>query len=176
MGERGPIPKRSDERERRNKPENSGGVAITKGQGYFDFDIPEPAEHWLDQTVDMYEAFYDSGESYWFQLTDWHTLWMLCEQIDRELRPQFVGMGNVWNETAGEMETKPIKMKVPMKGASLAALLKGLGSLGATEGDRRRMQMELQREETGLTPDQEAEQHVVDARARFGRGGSVAAG
>jgi hypothetical protein len=63
---------------------------------------------------------------------------VLAEALDRELSPQpfVVGQGEF---ATVEMHTLPIK------GASLTSLLKGMTSLMVAEGDRRRLSIELER-------------------------------
>jgi hypothetical protein len=39
-----------------------------------------------------------------------------------------------------------VRANLPMKGASMAAYLKGFAALGMTEGDRRRMGIEIHRD------------------------------
>lgn len=178
-GSRGPIGKRSDERVRRNKPENEGRPAVVKGQGIYDFEIPKPPlddngdPAWHPTAILVYESFAASGQSYWAQRSDWALLYLVCEDISRELNPQFVGLADRWSREAQAIVSVPVKMKLAIKGASLGSILKALGSLGMTEGDRRRMNMELQRGSAQLSPEELAAQNVADIRAHASRGSKL---
>ena len=175
---RGPMPKRSEERRRRNKPENEGDLPLTRTPGNFDSEAPEHPgvfhakdnpTGWHPIAIQLYESLEESGQSQWFQPSDWATAFLLCESVSRDLLPQFVGMQDRFNREAGQMEHIPVKMKLPLKGASIAGYLKGMGELGYTEGARRRMRMELTRgDDEGLTPEQQALATVTDMRNRFG--------
>lgn len=176
-GSRGPIGKRSDERVRRNKPENEGRPAVEKPEGNFAYDPPpipvnekgEPT--WHPIAVMAYEAFAASGQSYWAQLTDWAVLYALCEQISREYKPKFVGFVDRVDPGSGRIIQKPYLISSPMNAASLGNIMKTLGSLGFTEGDRRRINMELQRPaDEQRSPEEVAADNVVSIRAHLERG------
>lgn len=135
---RGPMPQRSDERRRANEPEGpftkvdeveaaSVGIDI-------DPDIPAAGEHWEDGVVAFYEALRVSPGVIFMYAADWHMAWNLCEQWDMNLKPQFVGM-----ETDADGSTRAIMEIVPMKGATLTALLQGFRAFGVSEEARRRM-------------------------------------
>lgn len=177
-GTRGPVSKRPEERRRRNKPENEGRAPETPSQGYWNFEVPEPpfddegVYTWHPLVVDLYFSIQQSGQSEWYQLSDWMALQIACESMSRDLDPQFVGMQTRWNREAQDMETVPTKMRLPLKGANLGAYLKLFGALGVTEGDRRRMGIMLQRAAGPVeTPEEKAKSVVTDARERF-RGGA----
>lgn len=167
MGTRGPVGKRSDERIRRNTPESKGQLPIAKGEGNYEYDRPEPDEDWHPIALMLWEGLEDSGMSEFYQLSDWAAAYLLCENLSRELKPQFVGFQDRWNLDADQMEHLPTRMTIPLKGGNLSAMLKMFATLGITEGDRRRMMIELSRE-VQVDPDAAADSSVVDARARFG--------
>lgn len=129
MGERGPVPKRSDQRRRRNKTEP---VAKSKGSG----SKPPPTNsHWHPVARRWFQSLKKSGQSRFYEESDWATAYLLAEAISRELKPQPIG-----NTEDGEV----VYASLPPKGASLAAWLKAMSSLLVTEGDRRRARLELQ--------------------------------
>lgn len=135
-GAGGPVPKRSSQRRRRNKdsvPEKASGAAEVV--------VPAADPKWHPAAAALYEALPASGQSRFYQPSDWAVAWLMAESISRDLKPQFVGV----NETTGEVIMKAI----PMKGASLAAYLKAMTALLVTEGDRRRARLELERDRTG---------------------------
>jgi len=136
MGERGPTPKRSHQRRRRNKPE--GGGDITTAEGAAKVEVPEADPAWHPVAVRWFESLADSGQSAFYEPSDWALAFVLAESISRELQPQPVVIGK-GDDARVEM------FAMPPKGASLAAWLKGMTALMVSEGDRRRMRIELSR-------------------------------
>lgn len=149
MGARGPVPNRSDERRRTNKPE--GG--ITAAPGALVVEIPEPSEDWHPVARRLYESLKASGQSRFYEPSDWATAYLIAESISLDLKPQFVGFAQT-----SSVSTEAEFAVIPLKGASLSAYLKALGNLLATEGDRRRASVELQR---GLQVDEDEDASVV---------------
>ena len=132
-GAGGPPPKRASERRRRNKPD----FPITTAPGAPHVEVPEPDPDWHPVARRWYESLAASGQSQFYEPSDWATAYLLAESISRDLKPQVVGLHP---ETG-----KPVRAAIPMKGASLAAYLRGMTSLMVTEGDRRRARLELER-------------------------------
>lgn len=140
-GAGGPVPKRANERRRRNKSSQpTDSVEITG-----EVEIPEPDEDWHPIARRWFEALASSGQSSFYEPSDWATAALIAESMSRDLNPQVVGV----TET-GEV----VKDVIPLKGASLSAYLKAMTALLITEGDRRRARMEIERnaEEPELTP------------------------
>lgn len=133
MGERGPIPKRSEERRRQNKPEKPIDTVPTTGR----VRAPAADKEWHPIAKRLYASLKKSGQSKFFEPSDWATAHLICESLSRDLRPQVVGIA----EKTGEA----VEATIPLKGASLAAYLKAFAALGMTEGDRRRMGIEVKR-------------------------------
>lgn len=145
----GPAPKRKDERERRNTPET--GEAILLGPDDFDalpFDVetlvtPPPAgEKWEPAALAFYEATLRDPARIWMGPADWAAHWIVCENLSRELAPQYVAtiddpQGNL------EAEDRVIRERVPMKGASLTAYLKWMGMIGIGESSRLALRREV---------------------------------
>lgn len=132
MGARGPAPKRSTQRRRTNKestPETSAGAATVA--------IPKPSTNWHRAALAWYRSLEDSGQSKFYEPSDWAVAWLIAESMSRDLKPQVVGVS--------ELTGKPVRAQIPMKGASLAAYLKAMTALMVTEGDRRRARLELER-------------------------------
>lgn len=140
MARSGPIPKRSEARTRRNK-EGEDGIALKKGLA-LPYHWPEPDEDWHPWVVDFYGSFKESGMQAYYQTTDVAALQLACRLINREV----VSKG------------RPSAM-------FLAECLKMVDGLGITEGERRRIKIELD------TPTvQDVDQRAVDlaaARARL---------
>lgn len=132
MGERGPVPKRASQRRRRNKdsePETVEAPVMPVG-------APPVKKSWHPVARQWYEALASSGQATFYEASDWATAYLIAEAIDRELKPQVVGTTD---------QGKVIKASLPPKGASLSAWLKAMSSLLVTEGDRRRVQLEVER-------------------------------
>lgn len=142
MGTRGPVPNRSEERRRRNKPEIET-VKVDLSQINDEVEIPEAPEHWHPTATQWYESLAKSGQAKFYEPSDWSTAFVLAEALSRELQPQPVVVPGA-NGEPGFVEMH----KLPIKGASISALLKGFSALMVTEGDRRRLQVELERDRT----------------------------
>jgi hypothetical protein len=77
----------------------------------------------------------------------------------RDLNPQVVGITD-----SGKVVTSVI----PLKGASLSAYLRAMNVLLVTEGDRRRLQVELERPEARDANEERAQATVTNIRQRLG--------
>lgn len=159
MGTRGPVPKRSDQRRRNNKPV----LEIAKAPGSrAAWVIPAADPKWHPIARSFYEALQVSGQAKFFEPSDWAAAFLITESMSRDLMPQAIGIA----EKTGEV----MEAVIPLKGASLAAYLRGFSVLLVTEGDRRRLSVELQRS-PGPDPDkQRATGTVVDLRRRLAGG------
>lgn len=146
-GAGGPVPKRSDQRRRRNKQPEPDRAPAREAV------VPEPGEKWHPIAVSWFESLKVSGQSVFYEQSDWATAYLLAESISRDLKPQVVGV----NDETGE----PVLATIPMKGASLAAYLKAMSVLLVTEGDRRRAGVELERP-TVDEPEQPATVSALD--------------
>lgn len=179
----GPPPKKDKERRRRNKTTESegslshipatvvnvdellaGDVEIPDPPTYFDDckdscaadcdkHTGEERQSWHPIALQMYHSVVRSGQVIWMEPSDWSALYLMCESISRDLKPQVVGI----NEESGE----PIFATIPLKGASLNAYLKAMGSLMMLEGDRRKLRIELERQRR-LDAAAEGDNKVVD--------------
>ncbi|WP_018503071.1 phage terminase small subunit [Parafrankia discariae] len=134
-GRGGPVPKRQAQRRRANKPEVEVRSAPAAPAGKAQ--PPAAARDWHPIARRWYKALAESGQSVYYEPSDWATAYLLAEVISRELQPQIVGR----DEETG----KPLTATMPVKGASLAAWLKAMTGLMVTEGERRRARVELTR-------------------------------
>lgn len=130
MGERGRAPKRSTKRHGHRANDD---VPATAPGG--PSEQPPPRSGWPKLVKDFYLALGRSGESQWYQASDWAAAQILCEAMARELRPRIVG----YTENG-----KPIRRQTPPTAAALSAWFKAMASLMVTEADRRRMHLELE--------------------------------
>jgi hypothetical protein len=121
-------------------------------------------EDWHEVARIWYESLAESGQRLEYQPSDWAVAYVLAESMSRDLFPQVIGITE-----EGEIK----RAAIPLKGASLAAYLKGFTALGATVGDRKRMGMELERgSNKGKGKDEPTGDGVVLNRAEmFQKGG-----
>lgn len=155
----GPMPKRSDERRRRN----TDGIETIKvdvdslvGQ---DVEIPLPptklvdikdendeptgeqeeVAQWHPVALDAYWSLARSGQVIFMEPSDWATAYALCEMLSRELKPKPMLVTDADGATSIDWVYQPVN------GSVMNAFLKGWASLMATEGDRRKLRIELER-------------------------------
>ncbi|WP_257162376.1 phage terminase small subunit [Corynebacterium cystitidis] len=115
----GPPPKRSDQRRRRNKP--ADGQTVSKAVGASRVKAPNVKPKWHPLMKDWYRSLKESGQSQFYQPSDWRTAQLICHIMSEALN--------------GE---EPIK-------ASLLAQFNSVATdLMTTEGARRRLRLELQ--------------------------------
>ena len=129
MGARGPIGERESNlarpRERKGSDEQAAKRGLLK-------DIAldwQPDAEWTDFTLNVWKSASASGMADFYQDTDYAELWFICQELNRYSEPRT-------NTTTGELYYKQSPEMVK-------ALLTGLSNLGFTEGDRRRIRVEL---------------------------------
>lgn len=122
MGVYGPIPKRSEERIRRNKPD----VPIEKLPIWGTVEVPELG---LDEphqlVVDLYRGMSESAQSKYFEPSDWHYARLALHFTDKLLK-----------------SPRPSPQM-------LASVTSMLTELLVSEGARRRVRIEVERSESG---------------------------
>lgn len=151
----GPVPKRAAARRRRNKPEVPTDTAEAGGE----FVPPRANSKWHPVAKAWFNSLAGSGQSRFYEPSDWALALLIGESISRDLKPQFVAVTK---------DGDVVKEALPIKGASLAAYLKAMTALLATEGDRRRLRLEL--EQKGATPGEREDPKVKrmsEYRGRF---------
>lgn len=171
----GPVPKRSDERRRRNAPASGPPVkvdleqvAAAEEEGSLPWliaqpiEVPEPMEKWNPIAREIWDSFSRSGQALFWEPSDWAIAKLICESISRDLEPQFVGV----TQGSEGMPGEPIYERIPLKGASLAAYLKSFGQLMATEGERRRLSIELERTRLQATSGGDGDAKVIKIKDR----------
>lgn len=122
MGGIGPVPKRSDERIRRNKPDRPIEKVTSIGVvGIPDLGLDDPHE----VTVGLYQALLDSAQSRYFEPSDWAYARFCLHFAD-----------------------KLIKQPRP-SGQVLATVHSMLSDLLVSEGSRRRFRIEIERADEG---------------------------
>lgn len=142
MGARGPVGKRSDERHgHRTQAEQAG---VTKAAGAAPCEAPPPRDTWHSTARDWYLSLAASGQSAFYEPSDWATARYIAEAMSLNLE------------------------QGKFSAILFSAVLSGASSLLATEGDRRRLKLELERAPAEPDPAQEtAVSNIADARARL---------
>jgi hypothetical protein len=168
----GPVPKRSDGKVRHVKAQDMPlKVDAVESQNPYDAPLNENGTpRWEPEVMLVFESFAKSGQSQFYEPSDWAQVHILMEALDRELKPQFVGM-----QTLPDGSNRPMTKKVPIKGATLNAIRSWMAALLASEGDRRRIQLELERANrvgpTAASNISEGQAKVLDLKARLSGGG-----
>lgn len=117
MGTRGPVPKRDDERKRTNERE----MPTTRATGAEDVKQPRGDGDWHPIVKKLWKAMGESGQTQFYEPSDWAMAYSLMEDMSHYKRDQRRSPG------------------------MLQVILSGLSNLLVTEGDRRRVQIELSR-------------------------------
>lgn len=114
----GPVPVRSDQRRRRNKP---AGGSVTKAKAAPLPPVPAADESWHPLAAEWFEALGKSGQARFYEPSDW-------------------AMAKVWATVLSrQLEASRISAQM------IAAWSAGATELLTTEGARRRARVELER-------------------------------
>ena len=132
----GPVPKRSDQRRRRNK---SDGPELVKAPGGETPDVPPADENWHPIAARWYASLAESGQSAFYEASDWALAVYLAEAMDRNLK-------------SGRFSAQ-----------LLQTVLSGMTDLLTTEGARRRARLELERKNGGEDPREAARVTLMDS-------------
>jgi hypothetical protein len=118
MATTGPVPKRADQRRRRNKPDTALRSVKVSGA----VDVPDPDEDWHPIAHAWYVSLAESGQSRFYEPSDWAQARLWAEILSRQLLSGRISaqMMATWSSAATELLT--------------------------TEGARRRARMEIERD------------------------------
>lgn len=120
-GSGGPVPKRSEDKAgHRTKAELN---QITKANGAAEVEVPKPRRDWHPITKAWYKSLAESGQSQFYEPSDWWTAQYVAEAMSRSLKSQN-GL---------------------ISGQLFQAIMSASTELMVTEGARRRLRVELQR-------------------------------
>jgi hypothetical protein len=117
MGARGPVPKRSTERRRRNKEAKPEQVQPLVAS----VDAPPANPVWHVIARDWYASLIDSGQSQFFEPSDWQAARYVAEIMSRNLKQK------------------------KFSSVLFAAVWSAMSDLLTTEAARRRARMEIER-------------------------------
>jgi len=134
VGSRGPVPKHSTQRRRRNQTEGPIESVTVPGQVA---QQPEADPSWHPIAADWYRSLETSGQSVFYQPSDWQTARYVAEAMSRNLE-------------SGRFSAQ-----------LFAAVMSATSNLLTTEGDRRRLRIELERG-TATDADEDAAVAALD--------------
>ncbi|QPB09761.1 hypothetical protein CPT_Shaeky_090 [Streptomyces phage Shaeky] len=137
MGTRGPVPKRDDQRRRRNSPEVETATAPSANPD--GASAPEPLDDWHPIARRWYESLVNSGQSFFFEPSDWAQAAYVAEAMSRNL--------NQGQRLSGQL---------------FAAVISAASDLLTTEGSRRRLRIELSKAEAA-----EVDSGIADLMAAY---------
>lgn len=137
----GPVPKRSDQRRRRNTPE---GPPLVKGAAGESPDIPDAHDGWHPIAHDWFESLKVSGQAQYYEASDWATAVYVAEAMSRNL-------------ASGKFSAQLFQ-----------SVSSAMTELLTTEGARRRARVELQREMADERPADPAVALMEDYRKAAG--------
>lgn len=144
MGTRGPAPKRDAERAGHRSAEYAADkVALNEA-----VEVPPAKESWHETALAWYASLAKSGQSRFYEPSDWAKAWLLADALSEYCTD--VAIGPAYDDNG-----KPITGRFA-NAATLKVLLSEMASLGVTEQDRRRMRIEVERKPT-QTEDELAE-------------------
>lgn len=121
MGTRGPVPKHSEDRKRRNAPAGSTPVEPVVVASSADVVVPDADPNWHPIALRLWDSLALSGQSRFYEPSDWALAYSLMDDL-----------------TYYKFATK-------RSGQMLASIYAQMSSLLITEGDRRRVGIELAR-------------------------------
>lgn len=139
MGSRGPVPKRSDRR--LGHVTKAEQEAVTRAPAAAAPTAPAPDEDWHPVAQEWFRSLAGSGQSQFYEASDWATARYVAEGMSRNL-------------DGGRFSAQ-----------LFAAVNSAMSNLLVTEGDRRRVRLELQRGESG--PERANVPSLEDYRARL---------
>lgn len=113
----GPVPKRSDQRRRRNKPDDGMNIIQLPG---ISAKPPRVNPNWCTQAKNWYRSLASSGQAQFYQNSDWQTAQLVALLLTKELERD-------GGPRAGMMDV----------------IFSAMGELLTTEGARRRLRIEL---------------------------------
>ncbi|WP_030949258.1 hypothetical protein [Streptomyces sp. NRRL S-646] len=140
----GPVPKRSDQRRRRNK---NDGPQLVKAPGGAAPEIPPGDEGWHPIAARWYASLAESGQSQFYEASDWAMAVYLAEAMSRNL--------NSGKFSAQLLQTVP----------------SGMTDLPTSEGARRRARVELERHDVGEDPREVARVTLMETYRKAASGG-----
>ena len=141
----GPVPNRSEDLARPRERKGKDVVPVTKGT-LRPVRIPAADSKWHPIAKRLYNSCKTSGQADFFQNSDWALLWSVCEDLSVYKTPRVSNDGVEYYKRSGQM---------------LQTIYTAMERLLVTEGDRRRVRIELS------APEEEGESAAVLAIADY---------
>lgn len=113
-GTRGPVPKRSTERRRRNKSSQVDTVAPIVET----VEIPPAEDRWHPIARDWYVSLQTSGQARYFEPSDWQAARYVAEVMSRHLKAKRLSaqlFAAVWSAMADLLTTEAARRRVRME-------------------------------------------------------------
>lgn len=133
----GPIPNRSEDLSRVRDANRSERPTLKSGV-LREVHIPDADPDWHPLATRLWEGMVSSGQADFFQNSDWALAYSLMEDLTRYKEPHA-------NKDTGELYFK-------RSGQMLQVIMSTLSTLMVTEGDRRRLRIELSQPEIQEEP------------------------
>jgi hypothetical protein len=141
----GPIPNREADLARPRTRKGKDVVPVTKGVAR-KVRIPRADPNWHPIAKMLYKSLKESGQSDWYQNSDWAFAYSLCEDLSEYKNPNVDRNGVLYTKRSGQM---------------LQTIYSAMERLLVAEGDRRRVRIELHE------PEPEVESAAVLAIADY---------
>lgn len=125
MGSRGPVPKRSSARLGHSKKEKVDSVPAVTAT----VEIPKANSRWHPIARDWFNSLADSGQSQYFEPSDWQAARLL-----------------------GDVMSRNLKQTSRFSAVLFQAVWSAMNDLLTTEGARRRVRMEIERGDPAAQP------------------------
>lgn len=148
MSRYGPVPQHSEDLARDRSRKGGEVTPITPGV-LRPVEIPAPNREWHPIALMLWESLALSGQSDFYQQSDWAFAYSLCDDLDHYKRPFTAKDGTEYHKRSGQM---------------LQTIYSAMSSLLVTEADRRRVHIEL------AAPEDESENASVTAIADYQAG------
>lgn len=119
MGTRGPVPKRSTERRRRNKDSKPDIVVIeATAPAAAVVVVPKPNRLWHPIARDWFKSLSESGQAQYFEPSDWQAARYVAEVMSKNLKqPKFSSMlfQSIWTAMQDLLTTEAARRRVRME-------------------------------------------------------------
>lgn len=136
----GPVPNREADLARPRSHKGQHVVPVTKGVSR-PVRVPRADPQWHPIAKMLWDSMKKSGQADFYQQSDWAFAYSLCDDLSYYKNP-----GVSYNRKTGEEYVKP------RSGQMLQTIYAAMGSLLITEGDRRRVRIELHEPEPDKKP------------------------
>lgn len=146
----GRIPDREENLARPRERKGSDQMSVTKGT-LRPVTVPPPDPEWGHAALMLYSSLLSSGMADFYQDSDWAYAWVVISELDAYRKPAPMrekGSDGKYRDVVidGEVQYYPTHK---ISGQMFQSLMSAMGVLGLTEGDRRRMRIELSEPDEG---------------------------